>query len=49
MTPAGEGCEVGIDFALEPLLPLPAFLLRKAVTDTIKGALAALRARCEQA
>ena len=49
VTPADAGCEVGIDFALEPLLPLPAFLLRKAVTDTIKGALAALKRRCEEA
>ena len=47
VTPRGSGCEARIDLVVEPLLPLPGFVLRKVVTDAIKGSLKALKARAE--
>ena len=48
LTPRGSGCEVGLEIAVVPLLPLPGFVLRKLVGDTVKDALKALKRHCEQ-
>ena len=42
-----EVCEATLSITLDPTLPLPGFLLRKALQDTVTGATSGLRARCE--
>jgi hypothetical protein len=46
--PEGAGaCEVTLSLTVDSTLPLPGFLLRKALQDTAGGATKGLRARCE--
>ena len=48
LAPEGPGaCEVTLSLMVDSTLPLPGFLLRKALQDTVKGATKGLRARCE--
>lgn len=42
-----ESTEVTLDLAVDPLLPLPGFLLRKVIGDALKDAVLALKAHCE--
>lgn len=42
-----EACSVTLAITLDSTLPLPGFLLRKALQDTVGGATKGLRARCE--
>ena len=42
-----DACEVTLTLTVDSTLPLPGFLLRKALQDTVGGATKGLRARCE--
>lgn len=42
-----QACEVTLAITIDSSLPLPGFLLRKALQDTVTGATRGLRARCE--
>ncbi len=40
-------CEVTLDLTVDANLPLPGFVMRKAIGDTVKGATAGLKKHCE--
>lgn len=42
-----EGTEVTLTLEIDAALPLPGFVQRKVVTDTVRGATAALKRHCE--
>jgi ribosome-associated toxin RatA of RatAB toxin-antitoxin module len=42
-----DTCAVTLEIAIDPLLPLPGFVLRKVGADSSKDAVKALKARCE--
>lgn len=42
-----DRCEVTLDVALEPLVPLPGFVIRRVVGDGLKDAVKALKRHCE--
>lgn len=41
-----DACEVRLDLMVDSTLPLPGFLIRKTIQDTVNGATRGLRARC---
>ena len=43
----GSRTEATLDLSIEPSLPLPGFVVKKALGDTAKGATKALKAYCE--
>jgi hypothetical protein len=43
----GDRTEATLSISLEPSLPLPGFLVKKAIGDTVKGATRALKEYCE--
>ena len=45
--PDGEGAEATLRLMVDSTLPLPGFLLKKALQDTVNGATEGLRRRCE--
>jgi hypothetical protein len=47
LTVRGAGTEATLNLAIEPSLPLPGFLVKKALGDTARGAVKALKAYCE--
>lgn len=42
-----HACEVTLSLMVDSTLPLPGFLIRKTIQDTVKGATRGLRSRCE--
>lgn len=47
LTAKGDRTEATLEISLEPSLPLPGFLVRKAIGDTVKGATKGLKKYCE--
>ncbi|XVX19445.1 SRPBCC family protein [Actinomycetota bacterium] len=47
LAPADGGTDVTLALALDAKLPLPGFLLKKTVKDTVHGAVTGLKKRCE--
>lgn len=47
LEPKGAGTQATLSIAIEPSLPLPGFLVKKALGDTAKGATKALKKYCE--
>ena len=45
--PKGERTEATLEISLEPSLPLPGFLVKKAIGDTVKAATKGLKNYCE--
>jgi hypothetical protein len=41
-----DACDVRLELMVDSTLPLPGFLLRKTIQDTVNGATRGLRARC---
>jgi hypothetical protein len=41
-----EACEARLELTIDSTLPVPGFILRKAIQDTASGSVRALRARC---
>ena len=42
-----DACEVTLSLTVDSTLPLPGFVLRKVLQDTVNGATGGLRSRCE--
>jgi ribosome-associated toxin RatA of RatAB toxin-antitoxin module len=47
LTPKGSGTEATLSLSIDPSLPLPGFLMKKTLGDTLKGATKALKKYCE--
>ena len=47
VTPVGDGSDVTLRLVVDSTLPLPGFLLKKTLQDTVNGATKGLRRRCE--
>jgi hypothetical protein len=43
----GSGTEATLTLSIDPALPLPGFLMKKALGDTLKGATKGLKKHCE--
>jgi hypothetical protein len=43
----GAGTQATLTLSIDPSLPLPGFLMKKALGDTLKGATKGLKKRCE--
>lgn len=48
LTPRGDGTEATLSISIEPSIPLPGFLMKKAIGDTVKGATKGLKKHCER-
>jgi hypothetical protein len=48
LTPRGDGTEATLSISIEPSIPLPGFLMKKAIGDTVKGATRGLKGYCER-
>ena len=48
LTPQGDRTQATLEISLEPALPLPGFLVKKAIGDTVKGATKGLKKYCER-
>lgn len=44
----GNRTQASLEISLEPALPLPGFLVKKAIGDTVKGATKGLKRYCER-
>ena len=47
LAPKGSGTEATLTLTIDPSLPLPGFLMKKAIGDTLKGATKGLKKHCE--
>ena len=47
LKPKGAGTEATLSLSIDPSLPLPGFLMKKALGDTLKGATKGLKKYCE--
>jgi hypothetical protein len=47
LTPKGSGTEATLTLTIDPSLPLPGFLMKKTLGDTLKGATKGLKKHCE--
>lgn len=47
LTPKGAGTQATLSLSIDPSLPLPGFLMKKALGDTLKGATKGLKKYCE--
>jgi hypothetical protein len=43
----GSGTEATLTLSIDPALPLPGFIMKKALGDTLKGATKGLKKHCE--
>ena len=48
LTPAGSGTRATLTLNIEPAIPLPGFLMKKTLGDTLKGATKGLKKHCER-
>jgi ribosome-associated toxin RatA of RatAB toxin-antitoxin module len=48
LTPRGDRTEATLSISIEPSIPLPGFLMKKAIGDTVKGATRGLKGYCER-
>ena len=49
IVPDGNGCKATLDLTIDAALPLPGFMQKKVVGDTVKGATKALKSHAESA
>ena len=47
LAPKGSGTEATLTLTIDPALPLPGFLMKKTLGDTLKGATKGLKKHCE--
>jgi hypothetical protein len=47
LAPKGSGTEATLSISIAPAVPLPGFLVKKAIGDTLKGATKGLKGYCE--
>jgi len=47
LTPKGNGTQATLSLSIDSTLPLPGFLMKKAIGDTLKGATKGLKTYCE--
>lgn len=47
LTAKGSGTEATLTLSIDPSLPLPGFIMKKALGDTLKGATKGLKKHCE--
>jgi hypothetical protein len=47
LTAKGAGTEATLTLSIDPSLPLPGFIMKKALGDTLKGATKGLKKHCE--
>ena len=47
LSPKGSGTEATLSLSIDPSLPLPGFLMKKTLGDTLKGATKGLKKHCE--
>ena len=47
LKPKGSGTEATLSLSIDPSLPLPGFLMKKTLGDTLKGATKGLKKYCE--
>ncbi|MEY3733190.1 MAG: hypothetical protein RL347_549 [Actinomycetota bacterium] len=47
LVPKGDRTDATLEISIEPALPLPGFLVKKAIGDTVKGATKGLKKYCE--